>query len=98
MNQTDMQNFLAGLTKDDQVLRHIPNPEAHLLREKAYLAAQAREYPRKGCPHPISAIEQYLDDDPSAHRESRPTNLFECSICHSLLWLVSPYGEAASDG
>jgi hypothetical protein len=93
--------FLAGLTKDDEVLRPIYNPEAFVFRDKAKGAAARGELPRTACRHPLDAIQMYVDDDSS--RGGRPglsgrmVNLFECGACHTPLWLVDPWGETVGD-
>ncbi len=76
-------------------IRHIAQPEADLMRKSEVAAVRAGK-PDNQCPHPVSAIEQYVDKVPG--RVDRPTNLYQCTICHDTLWLVNPHGRAASDG
>lgn len=84
--------------KNTDFVKNITNPRAWIMRDKARAAAGRGEYPRKGCPHPVEMMEQYIDDDSGVDRRQRPLNLFECGLCHSLLWLVDPYGQEAQDG
>lgn len=84
--------------KNTEFLKNIANPEAFVLRSKARAAAGRDEYKQTGCPHPFAAIEQYIDFDPGVKRNEMPCNLFECSLCHTLLWLVDPYGNEVPDG
>ena len=96
--QKETKEFLDSLTKNDELLKPIYNPEAWVMRDKAKAAASRGELPHKGCPHPLDQVQQYVDDDPSVKRKSRPVNLFACGVCGSLLWFVDPWGVAVSDG
>lgn len=96
--QKDTAEFLQSLKPGDETLRRIVNPEAWAMRNKAQGAANRGDYPKTGCPHPFSFIQQYQDDDPSVKRRGLPVNLFECGQCGTLLWLVDPYGEVKADG
>ena len=96
--QKETDEFLQSLTKNDELVKPIYNPEAWALRNQAQGAANRGEYPKKDCKHPFAYLEQYVDTDPSVKRKELPTNLFECTVCHSLLWLVDPYGNVKSDG
>jgi hypothetical protein len=60
--------------------------------------AAAGEVRKTGCPHPMSAVGQFMDDMPGVDRSGRPTNLFECTICRNLLRLVDWNGNEAVDG
>lgn len=91
------REFLNSLTKNDTLLKPIYNPEAFIMREKVRGAASRGELPKTGCRHPLAQIMQFVDDDPTVKRNSLPVNLFECGICHTLLWFVDPYGEPISD-
>lgn len=84
--------------KGVDLIKHIEHPEPYLARRKAALAARSGQYPNTGCPHPVTAVQQFFDDAGTTDRQARPTNLMECTLCHSLLWLVDPYGKAAQDG
>lgn len=95
--QKQTKEFLEGLKKDDEILRHIHNPEAFLMREKFRGMATRGDLKRSGCTHPFAMIQQYVDDDPLATRRGRDVNLFECTVCHMPLWLVDPWGDPVSD-
>lgn len=82
--------------KGVEIVKNIGNPESHLLWAKESAAAKDGRLPANACPHPISAIEQYVDEEPG--REGRPTNLFACGICHRLLRLFDAHGKEALDG
>jgi hypothetical protein len=97
MTDQRRQEIREIIESKEPLLKPMFNIEAEIIRNKALAAAKRGEYPRSGCPHPVQAVEQFIDEDPSTRRNGRPTNLFECTICHSLLWLINPYGEAASD-
>src|SRR4051794_7549264 len=89
-------------TKEDLVqgesLLKVDRPEPWIKRKQAVDAAKQGTYPIKQCQHPVSRINQFFDHVNDADREGRPTNLFECEVCHSLLFLADPYGRVASDG
>lgn len=89
--------FLAGLTKNDEMVKPIYNPEAYVFREKFRGAANRGELQKSGCRHPINAITQYIDEDPKIARNGNPVNLFECGICHLPIWWVDPWGEPITD-
>lgn len=77
---------------------NLATPEPWLMRKKAVEAAKRGEYPKSECMHPASQMLWMHDHVNERDREGRPVNLFECGICHSQLFLVDPYGKAASDG
>lgn len=87
--------ILPGDLKGVDLIKQVEHPEPYLLRRQAINAAQAGEYPRTNCPHPQSAVEQFVETDSGKRRG--PVNLFMCSICHTHLWYTDPYGRAASD-
>jgi hypothetical protein len=95
--QKEAREFLEGLTKNDEILRPVRNPEAYVMREKARGAASRGELPRNDCRHPFQYLQQYTDDDPAVQRRGRPVNLFACGVCGMLLWLVDPWGESKAD-
>jgi hypothetical protein len=95
--QAQTREFLEGLTKDDELVKPVYNPEAFVFREKLRGQAERGELKRTGCRHPFDRLEQYVDDDPLNRRNGRSVNLFECGVCHLLLWLVDPWGEPVSD-
>ena len=95
--QKETEEFLRGLTSNDQLLKPIYNPEAWVMREKARGAANRGELRKSECRHPLEYIQQYIDDDPSVKRDGRPVNLFACGVCGCLLWFVDPWGEAVPD-
>jgi len=78
------------------IVKQVVNPESYLLWAKQVAAAKDGRMPPSACPHPLSAVEIYVDDTPG--REDRPTNLFECTICHRLLRLFDAHGKESSDG
>lgn len=81
---------------EDIIIRHIANPEADTLRRQEIERAKAGTLVNVGCPHPLTAISQFADEE--AGREGRPTNLFQCDVCRALLFLVDAHGQTASDG
>lgn len=91
------QEFLSGLTKNDELVRPIYNPEAFVMREKFRGQASRGELPRTECKHPLPYLQQYIDDDPLVKRNGRPVNLYECGVCHTPLWMVDPWGEPIGD-
>lgn len=95
--QKETKEFLESLTKNDELVKPIRNPEAWALREKARGAASRGELARTDCPHPFQYLQQYMDDDPAVLRRGNPVNLFACGVCGVLLWLVDPWGEAKVD-
>lgn len=78
------------------IVKHIANPEAYALRSSARAAAKDGRAQPTGCPHPVSAIVQFVDEEPG--RVGRPTNYFQCELCHTPLWLVDPFLNEAQDG
>ena len=97
--EADASEFLKSLTKNDEVVKPIHNPEAYILRSKAKAAASRGELPTTLCRHTanLDYLGQYVDDDATVKRKGTPLNLFECSICGMLLWLVDPWGNEVSD-
>lgn len=81
---------------EDIIIRPISNPEADTLRKMEIGRAKDGRLPKSPCPHPASAVELYVDEEPG--RAGRPTNLFHCGICKNLLFLVDAHGQTASDG
>ena len=94
----ETEEFLRGLKPGDELLRPIYNPEAFVMRDKARAAANRGEIKKTDCRHPDAYLQQYLDTDPGRERSGKPLNLYECGICHSLLWLVDAFGVAKADG
>lgn len=83
----------------DDTIKRINDPDPMLLRRS--LRGQASEgklQPTNGCPHPISALQQYVDETGYRHRDGRPTNLFACSICHMHGRIIMFDGIEARDG
>lgn len=76
------------------IVRHIVNPDTWILRNQE--RARAKLTKPSVCPHPLSAIEQFVDEEPG--RAGRPTNLYQCVACKSLLRLVDFWGQEAADG
>lgn len=95
--EKQVTEFLANLTKNDALVKPIYNPEAFLMREKARGAANRGDIQRTGCRHPLSEIRQFVDEDPSVKRNDKLVNLFECGVCHMLLWFADPWSEPISD-
>ena len=79
-------------------LKHINNPEPFIVRAREAGRARDGALPKTLCPHPVSAVEQYVDDDGLVGRNGRPTNLFQCMLCNNLLRLVDFHGKEATDG
>lgn len=96
--QKQTKEFLDGLTRNDEIVKPIYNPEAFIMRDKAQSAARRGEVVRKDCKHPLEYLQQYLDDDPLIKRKGRPVNLFACGICGGLIWFVDAWGTPVSDG
>lgn len=69
------------------------HPDAQLMRKSEVGAAMSR--PAPACPHPLSAVEQFVDDEPG--QANKPVNLWQCTVCKSLIWLVDAHGKAVSD-
>lgn len=86
--------------KFTDTLKYIESPEPYVLRIKAVSAAKAGDMPygQAMCPHPVSSMDWLYDHVNEADREGRPTNLFECRLCHATLFLVDGNGKSASDG
>lgn len=78
------------------IISPVHNPEAKILRDQAVAAAKDGRLPPTPCPHPLSAIIQWVDEEKG--REGRPTNLFECRQCGRNLFLVDAHGKTAVDG
>jgi len=95
--QKQTREFLDDLKPGDTLVKPITNPEAFVLREKARGMADRGEIPRTACRHPLSRIQQYIDDDPVVLRKGNPVNLYECGVCHILLWMVDPWGNPVGD-
>ena len=91
---------LSDYDKNTTLLRHIHNPEATVLWEKAVAAARENRYiaNAKLCTHPLSGVRQFVDEELDKDRKGRPTNLFQCDICGSYLALVDPHGRRGADG
>lgn len=83
---------------DTPTIRTIPDPDPKILRMQYANKQRAGEFKPTGCPHPISAMEQAVDDTGYAHRHHRPTNMFFCSICKTPGRLVMYDGVEPSDG
>jgi len=93
--------FLPGdLDDPSEVLRYIPTPEPHMLRKMARNAGKKKELPvnQMLCPHPVHAVVWMQDHINEVDRIGRPTNLFQCEICHATLFLVDGRGKSAADG
>lgn len=95
--EKETAEFVAGLTKNDETLKPIYNPEAWVMRDKARSQALNGKVQKTGCRHPLALLKQYVDEDPSLKRHGNPVNLFECGVCHTPIWFVDPWGEALSD-
>lgn len=77
---------------------NLATPEPWIKRKQAVDQAKKGIYPKTECLHPISMVVQMYDHVNEADRHGRPTNWFECEVCHSMLFLVDPYGRTAQDG
>ena len=90
----------SDLDDPNDILRYIETPEPYLIRLKAAKAALKGEMPlpHQLCPHPVSKIIQFEDVVRETDRDGRPTNLFECQLCHATLFLVDGRGKSAADG
>lgn len=93
----ETNEFLQSLKPGDEVLKPVYNPEAWIMRDKLKAAALRGELVKTDCRHPDAYLQQYLDTDPSTMRRELPTNLYECGICHMILWMVDPWGVPKSD-
>lgn len=95
--QKETKEFLDSLTKNDSTLKPVYNPEAWVMRDKAQAAASRGEMVPNNCRHPFAYLQQYQDDDPGVKRKGLDVNLFECGVCHMVLWLVDPWGKVKPD-
>jgi hypothetical protein len=95
--QKEAKEFLEGLTKDDELVRPVYNPEAFVMREKLRGQASRGEIRQRECEHPQAYIQQYQDDDPLVARRGAMVNLYQCGVCHTHLWLVDAWGKTAGD-
>jgi hypothetical protein len=96
--EREAKEFLESLKVGDEIVKPIHNPEAYALRSQAVGRANRGELKRTDCQHKQAYLNQYIDEDPGVKRSGRPINLYECGICHTLLWLVDPWGRVAGDG
>lgn len=83
--------------KRDTTIKHHNNPDPVLARLREQARAKAHAIAYKGCPHPVSAISQFVDRTGTTERYDRPTNLFQCELCGNLLRLTDFYNNEASD-
>ena len=97
VRQQEAKEFMEGLTRNDDLIRPIYNPEAYHFRGKYRGAAERGELKQTACQHPLHYIQAYVDEDPGQQRRGKMVNLFECGVCHMPLWLVDPWGKAVSD-
>lgn len=79
-------------------VKRIDSPDAAVVRMRELARAKAGKVVNTGCPHPVSAIEQFVDDAGYVGRNDKPVNLFMCTICSSLLRLVDYNNTEAQDG
>lgn len=93
----ETKEFLQSLTKNDELIKPIYNPEAYVMREKFRGAANRGELKKTGCTHPLDYLQQYIDDDPTVKRSGKLVNLFECGVCHLPIWFVDPWMNPLSD-
>lgn len=83
--------------KRDTTIKHIENPDPMLARLRESARAKSQAMPHNGCPHPMSALSHFVDRTGTTDRYDRPTNLFQCELCHNLLRVVDFWGNEASD-
>lgn len=95
--QVETADFLKSLTKNDDLVKPIYNPEAWIARDQARSAATRGDIQPSGCTHPMAHLKQFVDDDPAVGRYGTPLNLFSCGACHTLIWFTDPWGTALSD-
>lgn len=95
--ESQTQEFLASLTKNDTLVKPVYNPEAYVMREKFRGQANRGELQRTDCRHPLAYIQQYIDDDPLVQRAGRPVNLFVCGVCEMPIWFCDPWGDPLGD-
>jgi len=81
-----------------EVAKNIPSPDPRIVRSLIKGRARNNEIPNPNCPHPMSAIYQIEDVVNENQRSGRPTNLFQCDICKSTLFLVDAFGNEATEG
>jgi hypothetical protein len=77
-----------------KILRPLDYFEPRLKRVQLVQQALEGSLPTTECPHPISRIGQFYDDE---HGGKEFVNLFECQDCHTTLWLSDPHGKDAAD-
>lgn len=82
----------------DDIVKNRNDYEATVVRNMQRAHAADGTLPVAKCPHPISAVEQFVDDMGYRNRYMRPTNLFQCTICNQYLCLVDFHGREAKDG
>jgi hypothetical protein len=81
----------------DDILKYIDSPDPAIIRAREASRGKDGVVPKTACPHPASAIDWVIDDDPRIKRKM-PTNLFVCSLCKQFLRLVDYNGKEAIDG
>jgi hypothetical protein len=76
----------------DDIVKHIPYPDASSHRKRARLNAKANMTPlnQAQCLHPISKMAQVVDDVGGGYE--RPINLFRCGECDGTLFLIDGFG------
>lgn len=82
----------------DISIKNIVQPEAEVLRLQYAGQFNSGQRPVTGCPHPISAIQHFVDDTGETKRNGRPINLLICTICQTEGRLVMFDGVTACDG
>lgn len=91
------REFMQSLTKNDEIVRPVYNPEAFVLREKFKGMAARGEMRRTQCKHPIERLQQFEDSDPTVARRGKLLNLWQCGLCEMPLWLRDPFGADVGD-
>lgn len=97
VREEEAAEFLRSIGPNADLLKPIYNPEAYVMRDKARAAASRGEMHQTTCRHPLWRVKQFVDYDPAVNRKDRPLNLFECEDCHTLMWLVDPWGKMVGD-
>jgi hypothetical protein len=79
-------------------MKHVWHPDPKVMRDVERARARDGVIDTRGCKHPMSAMQQFVDVESDRDRDGRPTNLFQCGVCGALLWLSDANGREASEG
>lgn len=80
------------------IVTNIAHPDPRIMRNMERARARDGALSYRGCPHPMSGMNQFVDTESEYDRDGRPTNLFQCGVCGALLRLVDFLGNEANEG